>query len=170
VGAATAPTVPFAVVPIQIVLADDQPSMRDAVRAVLTAAGFAVVAEAPDAPALVDAALEHRPDLVVTDLNMPPGDLHEGVRAAREIRARQPATGVLVLSQFGDRRYAIEVLELDGDGGAGYVLKERVGDVAAFKAVLDAVADGGAAVDLGAVRHTGRKADVLAALRAPAAP
>ena len=133
--------------PIRVVLADDQAAMREAVRTVLEAMGCSVVATAGHAEELVRVALEHRPDLVVTDIKMPPGHGDDGLRAVREIRTARPRTAVLVLSQFADARYALDVLGDDAPAGTGYLLKERVGDLDAFERALRRVVAGGAAVD-----------------------
>ena len=121
--------------------------MLQAIRTVLEATGFTVVATAADARELVRVALEHEPDVVVTDIQMPPGRGDDGLRAVKEIRAARPATAVLVLSQFAEARYALDVVGDDAPAGAGYLLKERVGDLDAFERALRRVAAGGVAVD-----------------------
>nr|WP_221462572.1 response regulator transcription factor [Streptomyces olivoverticillatus] len=113
---------------------------------VLETAGFEVVAEVGDAEALLAAVEEHRPDLTVCDVRMPPGFTDEGVRAALAIRSRWPDLAVLLLSQYVEERYAADLLS-GNTSGVGYLLKQRVADVAEFIEVLHRVAAGGTALD-----------------------
>lgn len=113
---------------------------------VLEQAGCEVVATAGDAPDLVRKTHAHHPDVVVTDIQMPPGRTDDGLRAALEIRDAAPAVGVLVLSQFLESRYALELVGERAEG-VGYLLKEKVGDVAAFAHAVERVAAGGSALD-----------------------
>lgn len=112
----------------------------------LTAAGFDVVAATGNAEDLVRKALAHAPDVIVVDIQMPPGFTDDGLRAAREIRAARPATAVLVLSQFLEDRYAIELLD-DRPEGKGYLLKDRIADAESFADAVRRVARGGSVID-----------------------
>ena len=128
------------------VLAEDQVLLREGIARILAGAGFEVVAQVGDAEDLVRRALGHRPDLVVTDIQMPPNAGADGLQAAIEIRRRLPGTGVIVLSQFLEERY---VLDLVGDNacGVGYLLKDHVGQVEEFVRAVRQVAAGGSALD-----------------------
>src|SRR6185295_10076696 len=112
------------------------------VRALEEEDGFEVVAVAGNAPDLLRKTRAHNPDVVVTDIQMPPDLTDDGLRAAIEIRATQPAVGVLVLSQFLEERYAIGLVG-DRADGVGYLLKDRVGDLPAFVEAVRRVAEGG---------------------------
>jgi DNA-binding NarL/FixJ family response regulator len=109
-------------------------------------AGFEVVAEAADAPDLLRKVRAHRPDVAIVDVQMPPGNEDDGLRAAIEIRAGQPEVGVLVLSQFAEERYALDLIG-DSAAGVGYLLKDRVADFAVFADAIRRVAAGGTALD-----------------------
>ncbi len=131
---------------VRVVVADDSVLLRDGVVRLLNDSGFVVVAAVGDADALLDAVTEQQPDLCVVDVRMPPTHTDEGLRAAIEIRRRNPRIAVLVLSQYVEERYAAELL--DGDvAGVGYLLKDRVIDVNQFLEALRRVAAGGSAVD-----------------------
>jgi DNA-binding NarL/FixJ family response regulator len=132
--------------PIRVVVGEDQPLFRDGVVHVLTTAGFDVLAAAGDARDLVRKALAHHPDVVVVDIHMPPGFQDDGLRAAREILAARPATAVLVLSQFLEDRYVIDLLD-DRPEGKGYLLKDRVADSDSFVEAVRRVARGGSVID-----------------------
>jgi DNA-binding NarL/FixJ family response regulator len=163
--------------PVQVVVAEDDVLMREGIVRLLVEAGFDVVAQAGDADGLLRKALAHRPDVVVADVQMPPGGVDDGLRAALELRRQRPETGVLVLSQFYEEQYALELIG-DRPEGVGYLLKERVGDVEAFTDAVARVAAGGSALDpevvgrmLGRRRADGpldrlspRERDVLAAM------
>jgi DNA-binding NarL/FixJ family response regulator len=124
---------------------------------VLEHAGFEVVGVAGDAPDLIRKTNAHKPDVVVTDIQMPPERTDDGLRAARQIRRDRPETGVVVLSQFLEDRYAIELVG-DSAAGVGYLLKERVGDLALFVDSVRRVANGGSALDPEVVqRMVGRR-------------
>jgi DNA-binding NarL/FixJ family response regulator len=128
--------------------------------------GHAVVAAVGDAPALVAAVEEHRPDVVVTDVRMPPGFTDEGLRAAVALRAAHPSLAVLVLSQYVEQTYAAELLDADtrrGRGaGVGYLLKDRVGDVEEFVDAVHRVAAGAMVIDPEVVGQLlGRRRDPL---------
>jgi DNA-binding NarL/FixJ family response regulator len=120
--------------------------MREGIVRLLVEAGFDVVGQAGDAEAFMRKALAHRPDVAVVDIQMPPGRGDDGLRAALELRRRLPDTGVLVLSQYYEEQYALDLIG-DSAEGVGYLLKERVGDVDAFTDAVARVAAGGSALD-----------------------
>jgi DNA-binding NarL/FixJ family response regulator len=132
--------------PIRTVIADDSVLLRDGVVRLLTDEGFDVVAAVGDADALLDAVVEHEPELCIVDVRMPPTHTDEGLRAAIEIRRRHPGVAVLVLSQYVEERYAGDLLT-GVVAGVGYLLKDRVINVDDFLAALRRVAGGGSAVD-----------------------
>jgi len=133
--------------------------LREGIVRLLTEAGLEVVAQAGDADDLLRKARAHRPDVAVVDIRMPPGNADDGLQAAKLIRAELPETGVLVLSQYADEHYAMQLLA-DGADGVGYLLKDRVGDVEAFVDGVRRVAAGGSALDPEVVaRMVGRKRD-----------
>ena len=131
---------------VRVLVGEDQPLVREGIIRVLEVNGFQVVATAGNAPDLVRKAAVHRPDVVVTDIQMPPDSTDDGLRAALEIRAADPTIGVLVLSQFLEDRYAFDLVA-GGAGGVGYLLKEKVGDLRTFTEAVRRVADGGSALD-----------------------
>jgi DNA-binding NarL/FixJ family response regulator len=137
---------------IRVVVGEDQLIVREGIVHVLEEAGFTVVGVAGDAEDLVRVADEHRPDVVVTDIQMPPTSTADGLAAAKTIRAHQPGVGVLVLSQFLEAQYALELLS-DGPEGIGYLLKDRVGDLSIFIDAVRQVAKGGSALDPQVVRR-----------------
>src|SRR4051794_39566949 len=132
--------------PMRVVIGEDDVLMREGIARVLSEAGFDVVGQAGDADAFLRKALAHRPDVAVVDIQMPPGHGDDGLQAALELRVRLPETGVLVLSQFYEERYAIDLIGEHAEG-VGYLLKERVGDVDAFLDAVSRVASGGSALD-----------------------
>ncbi|MFD0258011.1 response regulator [Kitasatospora indigofera] len=137
---------------LRVVLAEDAVLLREGLIGLLDRFGHRVVAAVGDAEALRAAVEEHRPDIVVTDVRMPPGQSDEGLRAAVALRERWPGLPVLVLSQYVQRSYAAELLD-SGDGSAvGYLLKDRVGQVAEFLEAVAGVAAGGTVVDPEVVR------------------
>jgi DNA-binding NarL/FixJ family response regulator len=138
--------------PLRVVVADDSFLLRAGVVRVLEATGFVVVGEAGDATELLEQVREHRPDVVVTDIRMPPTQTDEGVRAAAVIRAEFPQTGVVVLSQYVKESYAIQLLEESAEG-VGYLLKDRVMEPRAFAEAVRQVARGGSALDPEVVAH-----------------
>ncbi|MEU5661230.1 response regulator transcription factor [Streptomyces longwoodensis] len=143
--------------PLRVVLAEDGVLLRDGLTALLERFGHRVVAAVGDAPALLDAVRAHDPDVVVTDVRMPPGFTDEGLHAAVRLRGERPGLPVLVLSQYVQRAYAAELLD-SGDGtGVGYLLKDRVGQVTEFVDALDEVAAGGTVVDPEVVRQLLRR-------------
>ncbi|MEU6620016.1 response regulator transcription factor [Streptomyces litmocidini] len=127
-------------------IAEDSVLLRTGLVKLVEMAGFEVAAETGDAPGLLAAVEEHRPDLVVVDVRMPPGFTDEGVRAALSIRRDRPSTAVLLLSQYVEERYAAELLAAH-TSGVGYLLKQRVVDVEEFVEALRRVAGGGTALD-----------------------
>ncbi|WIX93209.1 response regulator transcription factor [Amycolatopsis sp. DG1A-15b] len=131
---------------MRAVIAEDSVLLRVGLTKVLELGGFQVAAEAGDAEGLLAAVAEHRPDLALIDVRMPPGFTDEGVRAAMEIRRRWPGTPVVLLSQYVEERYAADLLSAN-TSGVGYLLKQRVADVADFVAAIRRVADGGTALD-----------------------
>ena len=132
---------------IRVVLAEDNFLLRTGTKAVLgTFDGVELVAETSDRDELLAAVEEHRPDVVITDIRMPPEHRTEGLTAAATIRAKYPGTGVILLTQFADPQYAYEFLSL-GAAGAGYLLKERIGDPTELERSLHQVAAGGSALD-----------------------
>ena len=143
--------------PLRVVIGEDDVLFREGMARLLTEAGFEVAAQAGDAEAFLRRALAHRPDVAVVDVQMPPDRSDDGLRAAIELRRQRPDTGVLVLSQFYEEHYAVELIG-DRAEGVGYLLKERVGDVAAFIDAVRRVAAGGSALDTAIVaRMLGRR-------------
>jgi DNA-binding NarL/FixJ family response regulator len=141
----------------RVVIAEDDVLMREGIARLLTEAGFEVVAQAGTAEDLVRKALAHRPNLIIADINMPPGRGDDGLQAALDVRRRQPDIGVLILSQYYDEAYAGELLA-EGADGVGYLLKERVGDVDTFVQAASRVAEGRSALDPEVVaRMVGRR-------------
>ncbi|MFI9272048.1 response regulator [Kitasatospora sp. NPDC052896] len=133
--------------PISVVLAEDNYLLRAGTAALLEAlAEVELLAAVADKDQLLAAVEEHRPDVVITDIRMPPGHSTEGLAAAAEIRERFPGTGVIVLTQLADPQYAYELLR-GGAAGVGYLLKERVGDIAELERSLHQVAAGGSVLD-----------------------
>jgi DNA-binding NarL/FixJ family response regulator len=142
---------------LRVVLAEDSVLLRDGLTALLTRFGHEVVAAVGDARALLTAVAEHTPDIVVTDVRMPPAFQDEGLQAAVRLRTERPGLPVLVLSQYVQRAYAADLLD-SGDGtGVGYLLKDRVGQVEEFVDALREVAAGGTVVDPEVVRHLLRR-------------
>src|SRR6195256_2414546 len=120
--------------------------MREGIARLLLEGGFDVVTQAGDAEAFLRKALAHRPDVAVVDIQMPPGRGDDGLRAALELRRQLPGTGILVLSQYYEEQYALDLIGESAEG-VGYLLKERVGDVEAFTDAVARVAAGGSALD-----------------------
>jgi len=131
---------------VRVVIAEDSVLLRVGVQRLLADEGIETVAAVEDGVALLKAVEEHRPDLALVDVRMPPTFTDEGLRAAIEARKRIPNLPVLVLSQYVEERYAVELLA-GGASGVGYLLKERVADVAEFVAAVRRVADGGTSID-----------------------
>jgi DNA-binding NarL/FixJ family response regulator len=132
--------------PVSVVVGEDDVLMREGIVRLLTEAGFDVVAQAGDADDVLRKGLAHRPDVLVADVQMPPHRADDGLRAALELRRQRPETAVLVLSQFYEEHYALDLIG-ERPEGVGYLLKERVGDVEAFVEAVARVAAGGSALD-----------------------
>ncbi len=132
--------------PLRVVIAEDSGLLREGLARLLADVDLDVVAKVGDGPGLISAAEQHRPDLAVVDVRMPPGYRDEGLKAAIEIRRRVPDLTVLVLSQYVEERYGAELLE-SGASGVGYLLKDRVADVSDFVAAVREVASGGTVLD-----------------------
>jgi DNA-binding NarL/FixJ family response regulator len=161
--------------PVRVVLADDSVLFREGLARVLTDNGFLVAGQAGDADTLHQIVAEMLPDVVVTDIRMPPTNTNDGLLAAQRIRAEHPRTGVLVLSQYVETRQAIKLLQ-HAPQRVGYLLKDRVSDIAEFADALRRIARGGSAIDPDVVaqllhRHgensalarlTSRERDILA--------
>jgi DNA-binding NarL/FixJ family response regulator len=144
--------------PIRVAIGEDDVLLREGIARILGDAGLDVVARSGDADDLVRRVLAFRPDVVVTDVQMPPRRADDGLRAAMELRRRAPRIGVLILSQFCEPAYVTDLLG-ERPEGVGYLLKERVGDVAAFVDAVARVAAGGSALDPEVVaRMLGRRA------------
>jgi DNA-binding NarL/FixJ family response regulator len=146
---------------VRVVIAEDQALLREGIVALLREHDVDVVAQAEDGPGLLRIVGGHKPDVAIVDVRLPPTFTDEGVRAAIEVRARYPEVAVLILSQYVEPVYTAELLS-SGEGGIGYLLKERVGDVPAFLDAVRRVADGGTALDREVVAelvHARRGAD-----------
>ena len=151
---------------MRVVVADDQALTREGVARLLEDAGLEVVGRAADREDLLRKVRAHQPDVAVVDIRMPPTHVDEGLTAAATIRAELPNTGVLVLSQYVEERYALRLLA-DGAEGVGYLLKDRVQDIARFVEAVRRVGEGGSVLDPEVVaRMVGRRreGDPLAAL------
>jgi DNA-binding NarL/FixJ family response regulator len=153
---------------MRIVIAEDAAVIRAGLTEILTDRGHDVMAAVGDAQALQTAVAEHRPDVAIVDVRMPPGYTDEGLRAAIAIRRDHPDTGILVFSQYVETRYATDLLSMRS-GGVGYLLKDRVADVAEFTDAIARVAAGGTALDpevvtglLNSRRHASALADLTA--------
>jgi DNA-binding NarL/FixJ family response regulator len=133
-------------VPLRVVIGEDDVLLREGVSRILTEAGLEVVAESGDAVDFLRKARAHKPDVAVVDVQMPPRNEDDGLRAALELRAGAPETGILVLSQFYEESFAVDLIAEHPDG-VGYLLKERVGDVSSFIDAVKRVAGGGTALD-----------------------
>ncbi|GGN28330.1 DNA-binding response regulator [Lentzea pudingi] len=131
---------------MRVVIAEDSVLLRVGVQRLLADEGIETVAAVENGDDLLDAVTEHKPDLCVVDVRMPPTFTDEGLRAAIECRRRHPGLPVLVLSQYVEERYAVELLA-GGASGVGYLLKERVADVKEFVDAVRRVADGGTSID-----------------------
>ncbi|ANZ42382.1 DNA-binding response regulator [Lentzea guizhouensis] len=155
---------------MRVVLAEDGVLLREGLTGLLARFGFEVVAAVGDATALEIAVVEHRPDLVLTDIRMPPTFTDEGLRAALALRRNDSGLPVVLLSQYVEHRHAADLL--DSGGHIGYLLKDRVADVEEFVTKLRYVVDGGTVIDPEVVRKlvrrsplatlSGREAEVLA--------
>ncbi|MEU4218495.1 response regulator transcription factor [Actinoplanes sp. NPDC026623] len=153
---------------MRIAIAEDAVVLREGLAFLLRDRGHEVVAATADAATLMEAVGEHRPDLAIVDIRMPPTFTDEGIRAALALRASHPGTGVLVFSQYVEPRHAARLFTPRCER-IGYLLKERVADVGDFMAALDRIAGGGVVLDpevVGQVMAAGRNRDPLAALTA----
>ncbi|UWE13034.1 response regulator transcription factor [Actinacidiphila bryophytorum] len=151
---------------MRVVIAEDAAVLRELLAQMLTMRGHEVAASVGDADALRAAAAEHRPDVAVVDIRMPPTHTDDGLRAAIDIRRDHPGTGVLLFSQYIETKYATRLLA-EGSAGVGYLLKERVANVAEFTDALSRVAAGGTALDPEVVTQlagAGRRTEDLATL------
>jgi len=151
---------------MRVVIAEDAALLREGLTRLLEDRGHTICAAVPDGDALLAAVAEHRPDVAVVDIRMPPTHSDEGLRAALKLRHDFPRTGVLVFSQYIETSYSAQLLE-GGAAGVGYLLKDRVANVAEFTAALQRVADGGTALDPEVVAQllgASRKTDMLASL------
>ncbi|GAB3747070.1 response regulator [Nocardiopsis nanhaiensis] len=152
---------------MRIVIAEDNVLLSEGLKLLLSTRGHQVEAVAQDVPAFAQAVDRHRPDLALVDVRLPPGFRDEGIHAAIDARRQQPGLPVLVLSQYVEQDYAGELLS-DGQGGVGYLLKDRVGRVSEFVDALHKVAEGGTVMDPAVVQQllTQRAKDPLQALTA----
>jgi DNA-binding NarL/FixJ family response regulator len=151
---------------LRVVIAEDAALFRQGLTSLLEDRGHKVCAAVGDADTLEAAVAEHRPDVAVVDIRMPPTHTDEGLRAALRLRRDHPSTGVLVLSQYVETRFSARLLEASASG-VGYLLKDRVADVAEFADALARVAAGGTALDpevVGQLMRARRHAEGLAAL------
>jgi DNA-binding NarL/FixJ family response regulator len=131
---------------MRVVIAEDLALLREGIASLLKDEGHEVVAAVGDADGLLEAAAAHDPDLAIVDVRMPPTQTDEGIRAAVELRRRQPDVAILILSQYVEERYATDLLS-GGSAGVGYLLKDRVADVREFMSAARRVAAGGTAID-----------------------
>ncbi len=132
--------------PLRVAIGEDDVLLREGIARILTDAGLEVVAQSGDADDLLKRTLAYRPDVVVTDVRMPPRGEDDGLWAAMELRRRAPRIGVLILSQFCEPAYVMDLIG-ERPEGVGYLLKERVGDIATFIDAVTRVAAGGSALD-----------------------
>jgi DNA-binding NarL/FixJ family response regulator len=131
---------------MRVVIVEDQALLREGIVALLREQDVEVVAQAEDGPGLLRIISGHKPDVAIVDVRLPPTFTDEGLRAAIEARQRWPEMGILILSQYVEPVYTAELLA-SGEGGVGYLLKERVGEVRAFVDAIERVAGGGTALD-----------------------
>jgi DNA-binding NarL/FixJ family response regulator len=131
---------------VRVVIAEDSVLLREGLARLLADSGFDVVGQAENGEQLLLKVRSYDPDVAIVDIRMPPTHTDEGLRAAHEIRAKHPRTGVLVLSQYVEPGYALELLQ-DSAEGVGYLLKDRVADIEEFTAAVRRVAEGGSALD-----------------------
>jgi DNA-binding NarL/FixJ family response regulator len=152
--------------PVRVVIAEDSVLLREGIARLLEESGFEVAGQAGDGEELLRKVGAHKPDVAVIDVRMPPTYTDEGLRAAQRIRAEQPGTAVLVLSQYVEEAYALELLS-ESSERTGYLLKDRIADVGAFTDAVQRVANGGSALDpevVGLLLGRRRRQDPLAAL------
>jgi DNA-binding NarL/FixJ family response regulator len=151
---------------MRAVIAEDSVLLREGLIRLLTEAGIEIVGQAGDGEDLLRKTRAHKPDVVITDIRMPPTQTDEGLRAAQVIRGELPQTGVLVLSQYVEEAYVMELLGENAEG-VGYLLKDRVADIERFVEAVERVARGGSALDPEVVSHMlgrRRREDPLAEL------
>jgi DNA-binding NarL/FixJ family response regulator len=151
---------------MRVVLAEDSVLLREGIARLLEDAGFEVVGQAGTAEELLLKVRSYSPEVAIVDIRMPPTHTDEGLRAAREIREKHPQTGVLVLSQYIEPEYALDLLSESAEG-VGYLLKDRISDVAEFAGAVRRVAEGGSALDpavVGLLVGRSRKDDPISAL------
>ena len=149
---------------MRVVIADDSVLLREGIAKLLEDAGFEVAGQSGTADDLLLKVRSYKPDVAIVDIRMPPTQTDEGLRAAKEIRERYPKTGVLVLSQYVEPEYAMDLLSESAEG-IGYLLKDRVSDVKEFAAAVRRVAEGGSALDPTVVSHlVGRRSDPISDL------
>jgi DNA-binding NarL/FixJ family response regulator len=151
---------------MRVVLAEDSVLLREGVARLLEDAGFEVVGQAGTAEELLLKVRSYSPEVAIVDIRMPPTHTDEGLRAAREIREKHPETGVLVLSQYIEPEYALDLLSESAEG-VGYLLKDRISDVAEFAGAVRRVAEGGSALDpavVGLLVGRSRKDDPISSL------
>ncbi|MDY7090801.1 MAG: response regulator transcription factor [Actinomycetota bacterium] len=139
--------------PLRVTLAEDSTLLREGLVSILGRFGHDVIDAVGDAGALNEAVQARRPDIIITDVRMPPGNANDGLRAAVRLRQSFPGLPVLVLSQFVDQSYAAQLLDSDHGDGVGYLLKDRVGAVVEFNAAVEQVAAGQTVVDSEVVRQ-----------------
>lgn len=137
---------------MRVVVADDSVLLREGLVRILEEGEFEVVGQAGTADELMRKVGSYLPEIAITDIRMPPAHSDEGIRAAKQIRARFPQVAVLVLSQYVELRYALDLLS-DGAERVGYLLKDRVSDVGEFRAAVRRIAEGSSAVDPAVVAH-----------------
>jgi DNA-binding NarL/FixJ family response regulator len=151
---------------MRVVIAEDSVLLREGLARLLDEAGFEVVGQAENAEQLLLKVRSYSPSVAIVDIRMPPTHTDEGLRAAHEIREKHPGVGVLVLSQYVEPGYALELLQESAEG-VGYLLKDRVADIDEFTAAVRRVAEGGSALDPTVVSHLvgrSRRDDPLGAL------
>jgi DNA-binding NarL/FixJ family response regulator len=151
---------------MRVVLAEDSVLLREGIARLLEDAGFEVVGQAGTAEELLLKVRSYSPEVAIVDIRMPPTHTDEGLRAAREIREKHPETGVLVLSQYIEPEYALDLLSESAEG-VGYLLKDRISDVAEFAGAVRRVAEGGSALDpavVGLLVGRSRKDDPISSL------
>ena len=151
---------------MRVVIAEDAAVLREGLARLLADRGHEICAAVADAQALRAAVAEHAPDAVIADIRMPPTHTDDGLRAAVAIKRDFPSTGVLLFSQYIETRYTTRLLE-SGAGGVGYLLKDRVGNVAEFVSALERVAAGGTALDPEVIGQLLRRPDAALASLTP---
>jgi DNA-binding NarL/FixJ family response regulator len=137
---------------MRVIIADDSVLLREGIVRLLEDAGFEIVAQAGDADDLMRKVSAHKPDVAVVDIRMPPTNTDDGLRAALEIRRRNPETGVLVLSQYVEEGYALDLVG-DKPDGTGYLLKHRVAEIERFVEAVRRVGEGGSVLDPEVIAH-----------------